>query len=566
MPRRRRPDHGRVAFELEEGPHPADAAPDDDPPGASADPGSPDGDTGSASPDAPRPTGAARRRGRRGALVAAAAAVVVVGGMIVVDAVSSRGSLETVRRAVGGVEPLPSAPAELWTVPAQTAGSPATLPGLVVLVRDDEAVAHDVDTGEVRWTVPLPPTSRCGGELVVSATAPVPDDELVCVTDDVPSPLEATTALTPLGDEPVPAAEGAEVTVIDAGGKAETRTLDAARGWSAPGPDGSVARFRRAGEAPDGPRVTVDPTTGVPSDLSAGRPAVVTLEDARTGQVRWEHELPFVPEEGSCAPYSDTESVTYADLDGATFVLGAGLVVVQGCGVDAWFTADGTRVDDPRATADVLSRIPDGALYRATPPGSAADGAASTGPPVVLEPEGEVRWEPPGTVLVPHATDGATGGLVLTREVTSLVARDATGARRWESAGVNGAESAYVVAAGTAVVRQGMGNVVVGVDVETGRVLWTRTAEVLAPPDPDGAPTPAPMSMVTQAFTDGARALLVVTTWSDDGEDTARLVALDLRDGDVEWRGDATTGSWYVAVQGRLLRADRGDATVTRLG
>ena len=568
MPRRRRPDHGRVAFELEEGPRTADAAPYGDPPGASADPGSPDGDSASAGPDAPRPTGAARRRRRRGALVAAAAAVVVVGGMTVVDAVASRGSLETVRRAVGGVEPLPSAPAELWTVPAQTAGAPATLPGLVVLVRDDEAVAHDLDTGEVRWTVPLPPTSRCGGELVVSSSAPVPDDELVCVTDDVPSPLEATTILTPLTDEPVPAAEGAEVTVVDADGNAETRTLDASRGWSAPGPDGTVARFRRAGEAPvDSPRVTVDQTTGVPSDLSAGRPAVVTLEDARTGQVRWEHELPFVAEEGWCPQYADAAGVTYADLDGATFVPGAGLVVVQGCGVDAWFTADGTRVDDPGAPADVLARLPDGALSRTVPRESVADGAASPGPPVVLEPSGEVRWEPPGTVLVPQATDGAAGGLVLTREVTSLVARDATGARRWESAGVNGAESAYVVAAGTAVVRQGMGDVVVGVDVETGRVLWTRTAEVLAPPDPDDAPTPAPMSMVTQAFTDGERALLVVTTWSEDGEGTARLVALDLRDGDVEWRGGATSGSWYVAVQGRLLRVDRGDdATVTRLG
>ena len=72
--------------------------------------------------------------------------------------------------------------------------------------------------------------------------------------------------------------------------------------------------------------------------------------------------------------------------------------------------------------------------------------------------------------------------------------------------------------------------------------------------------------IVARRETWGARALLVVTTWTEDGEDTARLVALDLRDGDVEWRGDATSGSWYVAVQGRLLRADRGDATVTRLG
>lgn len=567
MPRRRRPDHGRVAFELEEGQHAADAGPDGDPPGASAGPGSPDGDTASTGPDAHRTTAAARRRRRRRALVAAAAAVVVVGAMIVVDAVSSSGSLEAVRRSVGGVEPLPSVPAELWTVPAQTAGTPATLPGLLVLVRDDEAVAHDLDTGEVRWTVPLPPASRCGSELVLSSTAPVPDDELVCVTDDVPSPLEAMTTITPLTDEPVPAAEGAEVTVIDAEGNAETRTLDATRGWSAPGPDGTVARFRRAGEAPvDSPRVTVDQTTGVPSDLSAGRPAVVTLEDARTGQVRWEHELPFVAEEGSCPQYSDVEGVTYAELDGATLVRGAGLLVVRGCGVDAWFTADGTRVDDPRAPADTLSRLPDGALYRATSRGSTADGAASPGPPVVLEPGGDVRWEPPGAVLVPSATDGTADDLVLMREVTDLVAHDATGSRRWASADLNAPSQAYVVAGGTAVVFQDMGLVVVGVDVETGRVLWTRDTAALTPPGPDGPTTPAPMSMVTQAFTDGARALLVVTTWAEDGEDTVRLVALDLRDGDVEWRGDATTGSWYVAAQGRLLRADRGDATVTRLG
>lgn len=565
MPRRRRPDHGRFAFELEEGLHAAGAAPDGDPTGAAARPSSTD--TAITDPDTAGPPGAARRRRRRGALVAAAVAVLVVGAMVVVDAVSSRGSLEAVRRSVGGVEPLPSEPTELWTVPAQTAGSPATLPGLVVLVRDDEAVAHDLDTGRVRWTVSLPPASRCGGELMASSTAPVPDDVLVCTNDD-PSPLQARTVVTPLGDEPLPAADGAEVTVLHADGTAETRTLDASRGWSAPGPDGTVARFRRAGEAPpSNPRVLVDQTTGVPSDLSAGRPAVVTLEDASTGQIRWERELAFVAGEGSCQQYTDAEGVTYADLDGATFVLGAGLVVVQGCGVDAWFTADGTRVDDPKAPADLLSRLPDGALYRTTPRGSAADGAASAEPPVVLEPGGEVRWEPPGTVLVPHATDGSVDDLVLTREVTDLVAQDATGGRRWASAGVNGPSHAYVVTGGTAVIFQDMGLVVVGVDVETGRVRWTRDTEALALPDPDDAPAPAPMSMVTQAFTDGARALLVVTTWTEDGEGTARLVALDLRDGDVEWRSGATSGSWYLAVQGRLLRVDRGDdATVTRLG
>nr|WP_240949262.1 PQQ-binding-like beta-propeller repeat protein [Cellulosimicrobium aquatile] len=486
--------------------------------------------------------------------------------MAVVDAASSRGSLETLRRSVGGVEPVESTPRELWSTDAQTSGALAALPGLLVVVRDDEAVAHDLDSGAVRWTVPLPRTSRCGGELELALTSPVPDETLVCVTDDVPSPLASRTLLTTTtgeavdGTAPFPAPQ---VTVLDADGTATTRPLDASRGWSAPGPDGTVARFRRVGDTPAAP-VPTDPSTGLPTDLSGGRAAVVTLEDARTGAVRWEQELPFVAEEGGCDQYSVAEDATYADLDGGTVVRSAGLVAVRGCGVDARFTPEGTRVDDPEKPADVVAQLPGGALLRAVGRGWAApDG---TGAAAVLEPDGALRWEPTGEVIVPTATDGTAGDLVLTRQVTDLVAHDATGRPRWENAEVNSPEIAYVVADGVAVVLQGMGSVLVGVDVETGRTLWTRTIDELV--DDGAGPAVGPgMLHVGQAFTDGARALLAVSAWEDEEHSTTRLVALDLRDGEIGWRSDAASSTRYAAVQGRLLRLDLGDdPTVTRLG
>ncbi|MEV8177419.1 MULTISPECIES: PQQ-binding-like beta-propeller repeat protein [Cellulosimicrobium] len=557
MPRRRRPDHARITFALDD--VAGDAGPDRDP--------EPDPSPGPAPEEATssRTIGTGRRRLRL-ALAGATAVGLVVAGMAVVDAASSRGSLETLRRSVGGVEPVESTPRELWSTDAQTSGALAALPGLLVVVRDDEAVAHDLDSGAVRWTVPLPRTSRCGGELELALTSPVPDETLVCVTDDVPSQLASRTLLTTTtgeavdGTAPFPAPQ---VTVLDADGTATTRPLDASRGWSAPGPDGTVARFRRVGDTPAAP-VPTDPSTGLPTDLSGGRAAVVTLEDARTGAVRWEQELPFVAEEGGCDQYSVAEDATYADLDGGTVVRSAGLVAVRGCGVDARFTPEGTRVDDPEKPADVVAQLPDGALLRAVGRGWAApDG---TGAAAVLEPDGALRWEPTGEVIVPTATDGTAGDLVLTRQVTDLVAHDATGRPRWENAEVNSPEIAYVVADGVAVVLQGMGSVLVGVDVETGRTLWTRTIDELV--DDGAGPAVGPgMLHVGQAFTDGARALLAVSAWEDEEHSTTRLVALDLRDGEIGWRSDAASSTRYAAVQGRLLRLDLGDdPTVTRLG
>ncbi|WP_455604872.1 outer membrane protein assembly factor BamB family protein [Cellulosimicrobium funkei] len=555
MPRRRRPDHARITFALDD--VAGDAGPDRYP-----EPGPGPGPEEAAPP---RTSGAGRRRLRL-ALAGATAVGVVVAGMAVVDAASSRGSLETLRRSVGGVEPVESAPRELWSTDAQTSGALAALPGLLVVVRDDEAVAHDLDSGAVRWTVPLPRTSRCGGELELALTSPVPDETLVCVTDDVPSPLASRTLLTTTTGEAVDGTASfpaPQVTVLDADGTATTRPLDASRGWSAPGPDGTVARFRRVGDTPAAP-VPTDPSTGLPTDLSGGRAAVVTLEDARTGAVRWEHELPFVAEEGGCDQYSVAEDATYADLDGGAVLRSAGLVAVRGCGVDARFTPEGTRVDDPEKPADVVAQLPDGALLRAVGRGWAApDG---TGAAAVLEPDGALRWEPTGEVIVPTATDGTAGDLVLTRQVTDLVAHDAAGRPRWENAEVNSPEIAYVVADGVAVVLQGMGSVLVGVDVETGRTLWTRTIDELV--DDGAGPAVGPgMLHVGQAFTDGARALLAVSAWEDEEHSTTRLVALDLRDGETGWSSASASSTRYAAVQGRLLRLDLGDdPTVTRLG
>ncbi|MFF2268105.1 PQQ-binding-like beta-propeller repeat protein [Cellulosimicrobium cellulans] len=572
-PRRVRP-RDRLTFALE------DDAPDLDPdhgaesgPVPAGHPASPSTADGATTDETDR-TAPARRRRARTALATVGVAAAVVVGMVVVDTMAARPSIEALRRSPGGVLPVATAPSELWRVPGPTWGGIATLPGLLVVVRDDEATAYDLDTGSPRWSVDVPAGSACGDPLVgTERGTTVPGDTLVCLTSDGPTLTTASPTGLPLTGPPtLVAGEPAVVTVLDASGAVvATRTLDAARGWSSVGPDGTVARFRRVGGDPGGRLVDVDPASGRPTDLSGGLDVIVTLEDAATGDILWEHELPFVGSEagGGCQQYGTEDGTTFADLDGGRLDLVQGeLLVAHGCGVEAWFSHDGARLDDPRSSTDGLVALPDGSLAR--DPDDSWNGGWTAGDqpvtvtPALLDPDGTVLWEAPGPILVPYATDGSADELLLVRRPADLEAYDAAGTPRWTSSAASAPLLVYAVAGGTVVALRDTDSALVGIDVETGHELWSLTPnEVRAIDEGRGGSSDdlAPDVWFSRILTDGDRAFVVVASGSGSA---SRVVALDLHDGRVAWRGDATSAVTYLAVQGRLLRVD--DSTVARLG
>ena len=83
---------------------------------------------------------------------------------------------------------------------------------------------------------------------------------------------------------------------------------------------------------------------------------------------------------------------------------------VEGCGVTAWFTLDGTRLDEAENPVDGVVALSDG-TYSRDPIGydygwGPSSGTEPNSAPAILGADGSVRWEPPGSVLSPSATDG----------------------------------------------------------------------------------------------------------------------------------------------------------------
>src|SRR5690606_26510618 len=71
--------------------------------------------------------------------------------MLVVDAVTSGDAQDRLESARGAVRALDGAPVERWTAPVAAEHGVAYLPGLLVTVDGDEAVALDLDTGAEAW-------------------------------------------------------------------------------------------------------------------------------------------------------------------------------------------------------------------------------------------------------------------------------------------------------------------------------------------------------------------------------------------------------------------------------
>ncbi|SIQ10807.1 PQQ-like domain-containing protein [Cellulosimicrobium aquatile] len=508
------------------------------------------------------------RRGRPAAVVAGVAAGValVLGGMLAVDAWQGRADVERLRAAPGGLEPLPDAPVERWTADVEVSGGLALLPGAVVTVEDGTAVARSLDDGAERWRVDVGAHASCGGQLLWSLPFGEPASTLVCVAPS--SDAVGLGGVTDLQLDPetgrVLASDWA-VTVLAADGEVlGRRDTTSAGGAPIPGTDGTLLRAQRVGEVPagDGAVVEQDVATSEVADLPLGRPAVVRVEDALTGDTRWEADVPFVEGSGQCVGWTETDGTETirAELENLWAATETHLVRVEGCGVTAWFTPGGERLDDQENPLDGVVALADGTYYR-DPSGYASTwGSAATAPRdaarAVLAADGAVRWEPPGPILVPRSSDGSDAPL-LARSEGELVAFDGDGSELWRSSEVVAPEAVLVATHDTVVVSGGSSTGwMTGLDATTGTVRWSLDRETVE------AAAGGSVSWMDTAYTDGRRAILLA--YQDDGR--TDLLAIDLADGHVAWSGGVgpEEGSWPVPLQGRLLRI--GQSEIARLG
>lgn len=527
-------------LDLLDAPHPVLLGTRPTDPAGPADPGPADPGT--------RPSG--RERGRRRLVVGATVGgvLLLVAGMLVVDAVTTRDAQHRLETSRGAVRTLDGAPEELWTATASADRGVGFLPGLLVTVEDDDAVARDLDTGEVAWRTPVGDDAVCGS-WVPWDVAGSSSRTLVCVAG-AGTPFSWYDPSAP----PPPTTGTATTTVLDAAGTVlGAREVEIDGAVLAPGPAGGLVRLERVGEPgePTGAPVAVDPGAGETVDGVSGRDGVVTLEDAVTGAVRWRHDLPFQEVPWSCTTWDAETGGEEVDAERLGVVVSEVLVDVAGCGIAASFGPDGDRLDDPDLATDGVVPLAGGRfLVDSDRQGSAGTLRADR----VLRADGTLLLDVPGEVLDPQSTDEPEPGVLLVRDGIDLRAYDDRGARLWTYDGARVPEAVYALADGTAVV--GTGSTVLGLDAMTGEQTWSRFVDDLAGDERRSA-------MVTQAFTDGRCVILGLV---DPATGTSsRTVALELSTGALVWEADAD-GQWasFLPVQGRLLRWD--GATVALLG
>ncbi len=486
-----------------------------------------------------RPPGPDRRRRRLLVGAAVGGVILLVAGMLVVDAVTTRDAQQRLETARGAVRVLDGAPEELWTATASPDHGVGFLPGLLVTVAGGDAVALDLDGGETAWSVPVGDDAVCGSWSpwdVAGAFART----LVCLAGaGVPFSWSGP-------DAAVPTTGTATVTVLDAAGEVlGHREVELDGALLAPGPAGGLVRVERVGEPgePVGAPVAVDPGAGETIDGVRGRDAVVTLEDALTGDVRWRHDLPFQHVPWSCTTWDAQTGGEQVDAEATVVSATETMVDVAGCGLAATFSPSGDRLDDPDLPTDgVVPLAGGGFLVDSDRQGSTGTLRADR----VLRADGTFLLDVPGEVLDPQSTDDPDPGVLLVRDGIDVRAYDDEGARLWTYDGVRVPEAVYALAGGTAVV--GTGNTVVGLDAMTGEQTWSRFVDDLAGDD-------ARSAMVTQSFTDGRCVILALVDPATGLH--PRTVALELSTGSVVWESDAG-GEWasFLTVQGRLLRWD----------
>ncbi len=446
-------------------------------------------------------------RPRRGRVLVASAGVLalLLGGAVVVDTVRSRAQDDRLAVARGGVLPLPVAPSTLWTVEAPIGA--ASVPGALVTVVGEVAVGLDLDTGAELWRTALGADASCG------SSSWLPDrhetDDLVCVT----------------GQEP------ARVLVLDRDGQVlADRELDPSRGLAVPGPGVDLVRVVRTGDAVgDGEVLDVDPSTGETEPVEDGRDVVVRLEDAVSGEVRWEETVPFEPDTWRCSTWEGDEARATRE---SLWVIGGGRTfTVTGCGVSASYDTSGQRLDDPGTLDDrVMEAVGGGFLRVADTRHGGVEESELFGP------DGSVV-RVPGEILDPQSTDGGDVDVRLVVEPGAAArAVDGSGGEAWTIEGTVRPDQVLAHAAGVVVVSSNGGTA--GLDAATGRELWSRAAEE--------------DRYVLRAMTDGAS--VIIARARSDGMSSVQVQAIDLRDGSLVWEIDDTSLRGYpMTVQGRLF-------------
>lgn len=464
----------------------------------------------------------------------------VAGGLVVVAlvtwgvtaAVHEHRRVARLLDAPGGVLSLAHAPSTRWSAATDSADATAFMPGLVVVRRGTELHGLDAVTGADRWQVEVGGDPTCAS-WAWAPGAPAVVDPLVCWSG--------------------PATGTSTVTVVHADGSSSTRVLDAHVDAVAGTVGGGLVTARRIGPAPPTPGVALTLMDGggytISGSLPRGQDAVVRLEDAATGAVRWERTVPFRPvaDINSCSSLNvvDGKDGPTVDLTSLSLSTYPSLIQLHGCGLEAGFTPSGDLTTSPDAGPFpwAVPYVDGGLLEQVDSPGGIAT--------VLRGPDGTVAGPFPQQVLQPRATDGTTSDLVLAGTFgvpLHAFARDGT--LRWQN------PRAYLdllVRTAGVIVAQREDLAISGLDPATGAALWTDT-DLLT-----GTSTASAQDFVLAAFTDGSVAVIALA--HSDGTPTA-LVALDLATGAVLWRS-TVNGSWpqLVAVQGRLVEVVGGQGS-----
>ncbi|MEL7975405.1 PQQ-binding-like beta-propeller repeat protein [Isoptericola sp. F-RaC21] len=478
------------------------------------------------------------RRGR--VTVAAGTAVVVVAAATaavmpgLLDARAERLRAEAVQGLPGAVGDLSEPLAETWELANGDGTLVALSGGLLLRTEGTEASALDAGTGREVWRHDVGAFPTCGPQRGYREDPVPPADEVVC-----------------LGGDP----DDRTVTVLDAAGSVVgERPIGAARTdvYDDVSPDGAPVVVPAAGGAIAVADDLTDATAPWPSDdvpdadtLSRLRAdgwvdPHLRLEDALTGEVRGEATLRLRPEDleecgmmqdGSADPELATAPAVVASLSATTLAV---------CGASVVVTPDGTVLDTGTDGQWAMPLVGGGYVV----PGEKQS--------TVLEENGTVVTTVPGW-SVPPTVDDAPGSSSLALTGVSeagdgpselrLASFDPDGAKEW-TATVDGPADVLARVAGVVVAQVDDG--LVGLDRQTGAVIWAR--DDLLPASSDGSGT-----WVAGAVTDGTRLLIGVS----GNDEHHRLVTLDLRDGTTVWeREERGFLEWLTAVEGHVVAFD----------
>ncbi len=472
-------------------------------------PSSGDGDT---------PSGSGAVRWKPWAAAAGVLAL-VVGGLAIGGEIEERRTAARLVASEGGVLPFTGPPRELWSLDLSDRVWMPSGGLLLSQVGEGSLTAVDVLSGKEVWRAAVGPDATCGragmSQPFVQESGP-----LLCLSGtadamvvSVLGPEGQVTASRDLG----PVDEGSSYAV---------------------GPGATVVHVRRDGPVgpPVGPREIYD-ENGEPTfvDFPGGRGVVVTLQDAVSGDVLWENRVPFVAPDDAwkCQVFSDTPEAEL-ELDKVTSRTTGYVVSVDGCGINAAFDADGTRLDDVTSHDDQVEPLTATTVNRFD---------WTTQHTTVLDRTGTSLWDVIGPVLRPTATDGTGEDVVVVDTLSGLAAFRPDGTELWDASTY--ASTLFVHTSTVMVVDDGA-NGLTAIDPATGRTLWTVPGEDSVYP--------------FGAATDGTQAIVL----AHDADGSARSVGYDLTTGEVLWSGASTENMGLVGYHGALLQLSQN--LVSRVG